>query len=66
MARSSKGELQEVCANTMPPLPAIDIVVALATQPHAACSSTIIKDVCEQFRQKDVVVEPTLDEAVFN
>ncbi len=66
MARSSKGELQELCAKTMPPLPAIDIVVALATQPHMACTSSIIKDICEQFRQKDVVVEPTLGEAVFN
>ncbi|GDY27306.1 LysR family transcriptional regulator [Agarivorans sp. Toyoura001] len=56
MARSSKGELQELCAKTMPPLPAIDIVVVSATQPHSACGSAVIKQICEQFRQLDPLV----------
>ncbi|MEE1676007.1 LysR substrate-binding domain-containing protein [Agarivorans aestuarii] len=53
LARSSKGELQELCAKTMPPLPAIDIVVVAATQPHAACSGATVKQICQRFRQQD-------------
>lgn len=53
MARSSKGDLLELCAKTMPSLPAIDIVVVCATQPHLVCSNAIIKQVCEQFRLAD-------------
>ncbi|GAD00341.1 LysR substrate-binding domain-containing protein [Agarivorans albus] len=64
LARSSKGELQELCAKTMPPLPAIDIVVVAATQPHAACSSETVKQICQRFRQQDAYLLDTPAEAV--
>ncbi|UPW18529.1 LysR substrate-binding domain-containing protein [Agarivorans sp. TSD2052] len=66
MARSSKGELQEMCAETMPPLPAIDIVVVSATKPHLACNRPTLKNICEQFRLADQQVQSKLSDVVLS